>query len=59
MGPLAERVTGLSRRTREEIGKGNQMTALEIPDRRVTSDIHGLPSGAVQSKLTVQFKILF
>ena len=40
-----ERVTGLGRRTREEIAKWNQMTSLEIPDRGEASDIPGLPSG--------------
>ena len=29
----------------EGIGKGNQMRSPEIPDRRETSDIPGLPSG--------------
>ena len=33
-----ERVTGLGRRTREEIAKWNQMTALRFPDRGETSD---------------------
>ena len=36
-----ERVTGLGRRTRQEIAKWNQMTALRFQ----TSDIPGLPSG--------------
>ena len=46
-----ERVTGLGRRTREEIAKWNQMTA-QIPGRGKTSDIPGLPSGArKQAKL--------
>ena len=35
---------GVSRRTREEIVKWNQMTA-ETPDRGETSDIPGLPPG--------------
>ena len=39
-----ERVTGLGRRTREEIAKWNQMTALR---GRKTSDIPGLPSGVI------------
>ena len=37
-----ERVTGLGRRTREEIAKWDQITALRF---QVTSDIPGLPSG--------------
>ena len=40
-----ERVTGLGRRTRKEIAKWNQMTALRFPDRGETSDIPSLPSG--------------
>ena len=41
----SERVTGLGRRTREEIAKWNQMTALRLQTGE-TSDIPGLPSGA-------------
>ena len=40
-----ERVTGLGRRTREEISKVESNDNPEIPDRRETSDIPGLPSG--------------
>ena len=41
-----ERVTGLGRRTREEIAKWNQMTALRFQTGGgETSDIPGLPSG--------------
>ena len=40
-----ERVTGLGRRTREEIAKWNQMTALGFQTGGDTSDIPGLPSG--------------
>ena len=32
-------------KTSEEIGKGNQMRSPEIPDRRETSGIPGIPSG--------------
>ena len=39
-----ERVTGLGRRTREEMVKWNQMTVLRL-DRGETSDIPGLPLG--------------
>ena len=39
-----ERVTGLGRRTREEIAKWNQMTALRFQTGGKTSDIPGLPS---------------
>ena len=46
-----ERVTGVGRRTREEIAKWNQMTALRfqtyIPE---ISDIPGLPSGGTDQK---------
>ena len=44
---MTERVTGLGRRTREEIAKWNQMIthSPEIPDRVETSDIPSLPSG--------------
>ena len=42
-----ERVTGLGRRTREKIGKWNQMTALRFQPGGggETSDILDLPSG--------------
>ena len=40
-----ERVTGLGRRTREEIAKWNQMTALRFRQGGETLDISGLPSG--------------
>ena len=40
-----ERVTGLGRRTRQEIAKWNQMTALRFQKGGETSDIPGLPSG--------------
>ena len=43
----AERVLGLIRRTREEIVKWNQMTALRFQTGGETSDIPGLPSGGV------------
>ena len=39
-----ETVTGLSRRTREEIAKWNQITALRLQTGGETSDIPGLPS---------------
>ena len=46
-----ERVIGLGRRTRQEIVKWNQMTARpEIPNRRETSDIPGLPSEVLPNK---------
>ena len=38
----------LSRKTREEIGKGESNDNSEIPDRGATSDIPGLPSGVVK-----------
>ena len=40
-----ERVTGLGRKTREEIAKWNQMTALTFQTGGKTSDIPGLPLG--------------
>ena len=40
-----ERVIGLGRRTREEVVKWNQMTALRFQTGGETSDIPGLPSG--------------
>ena len=40
-----ERVTGLGRKTRKEIVKWNQMTALRFRRGGETSDIPGLPSG--------------
>ena len=44
-----KRVTGRGRRTREEIVKWNQMTALRFQAGGETSDIPGLPSGAPDS----------
>ena len=44
---MTERVRGLGRKTREEIGKRNQMTALIFQTGRGL-DIHGLPSGVVK-----------
>ena len=41
---MRQKVTGLGRRTREEIAKWNQMTALRFQTGE-TSDIPGLPSG--------------
>ena len=41
-----ERLKGLGRRTRENIAKWNQMTALRFQTGRETSDIPGLPSRA-------------
>ena len=49
-----ERVTGLGRRTREEIVKWNQMTALRLQTGGEISDIPGLPSGAFLKKQTIQ-----
>ena len=46
-----ERVTGLGRRTIEEIVKWKQMTALR--DRCQTSDITGLPSGEGRRKVVL------
>ena len=40
-----ERVGGLGRRTRQEIAKWNQMTALRFQTGGETSNIPGLPSG--------------
>ena len=40
-----ERVTGLGRRTREEIAKWNQMTALRFQTGGETSDIPDIPLG--------------
>ena len=45
-----ERVTGLGRRTREEIARWNQMTALRFQTGGETSDIPSLPSGLVMLK---------
>ena len=45
-----ERVTGLGKTTREEIGKWNQMTALRFLTEGGTSDIRGLPSGVSTQK---------
>ena len=46
-----ERVTGLGRRTRDELVKWNQMTALRSK-RGETSDIPSLPSGGVKEEDT-------
>ena len=54
-----ERVTGLGRRTREEIAKWNQNDSHEIPDRGETSDIPGLPSGIVNMKLKITTYFFF
>ena len=43
-----ERVTGLGRRTREEIAKWNQMTTLRFQTGGETLDIPGLPSGFLE-----------
>ena len=43
-----ERLTGLGRRTREQIAKWNQMTALRFQTVGETSDIPGLPSGGIK-----------
>ena len=40
-----EMLTGLGRRTRQEIAKWNQMTALRFQTGGETSNIPGLPSG--------------
>ena len=48
-----ERITELGRRTREEIVKWNQMTALRFQTGGKTSDIPGLPSGAVARSFKV------
>ena len=48
-----ERVTRLGRRTREEIAKWNQMTALRFQTGGETSDIPGLPSGDTGEKPTL------
>ena len=47
-----ERVIGLGSRTREELVKWNQMTALPDVGGGETSDIPGLPSGAALQQLT-------
>ena len=49
-----ERVTGLGRRTRKEIVKWNQMTALRFQAGWETSDIPGLPSGALHRAMAIQ-----
>ena len=51
-----ERVKGLGRRTREEIAKWNQMTALRFQTGGETSDIPGLPSGISERKPTKTIK---
>ena len=40
-----ERARGLGRRNKREDRKGESNDSPEIPDRRVTSDILGFPSG--------------
>ena len=50
-----ERVTGLGRRTKEEIVKWNQMTALRFQTEGKTSDIPGLPSGASSATHTTSY----
>ena len=45
-----ERVTGLGRRTREDISKVESNDSPEIPDRGETSDIPGLPSGGERER---------
>ena len=63
-----ERVTGLARRTREEIAKWNQMTALRFQTAGETPDTTGLPSGVnarrwiwrrQSSCFTKQFRFIF
>ena len=39
-----ERATGVGRRTREEMKKVESHDSPQIPGRKETSDIHGLPS---------------
>ena len=52
-----ERVIGLGRRTREEIAKWNQMTALRFQTGGgETSDIPGLPSGADFNEFNTRFE---
>ena len=43
-----ERVRGLCRRTREDMVKWNQMTALRFQEEGETSDIPGFPSGSLR-----------
>ena len=54
---MTERVTGLGRRTKEEMAKWNQMTALRFLTGGKTSDIPGLPSVAERKK-SVQFDLV-
>ena len=56
-----ERVTGLGRRTREEIAKWNQMTVLRFQTMGwggggETSDFPGLPSGSLRGNFYVQYQ---
>ena len=46
-----ERARGLYRKTRDEIGKGNQMTALRFLTGVKTSEIPGFPSTCQELKL--------
>ena len=49
-----ERVMGLGRRTKEAIVKWNQMTALRFQTGGKTSDIPGLPSGALTMAINLK-----
>ena len=55
-----ERVTGLGRKTREEIVKWNQMTGLRFQTGGETSDIPGSPSGgrreSERERTLIQFR---
>ena len=53
---MTERVTGLGRRTREEIAKWNQMRALRFQTGGETSDIPGLSSGGTNKGMTKKGK---
>ena len=53
-----ERVTGLGRRTREEIAKWNQLTALRFPTGGRTSDIPGLPSGGFKTSCNTERSLM-
>ena len=44
-----ERARGLGRKNKRGDRKGESNDSPEIPDRRKTSDIPGLPSGRIQS----------
>ena len=48
---MTERITGLGRRTRAEIAKWNQITALRFQTGGETSDILGFPSGETASEI--------